>query len=63
VEKGVLVWTWNQFRTPLDHYQFDEFTAPLEVIGSPHIVFTLNAEGNVSAMKVSEPMNAEFRRK
>jgi CubicO group peptidase (beta-lactamase class C family) len=63
VEKGALVWTWNRFSTPLDHYQSDEFTAPLEVIGSPHIVFTLNAEGNASAMKVSEPMNAEFRRK
>jgi CubicO group peptidase (beta-lactamase class C family) len=63
VEKGALVWTWNRFSTPLDHYQSDEFTAPLEVIGSPHIVFTLNAEGNASAMKVSDPMNAEFRRK
>jgi CubicO group peptidase (beta-lactamase class C family) len=63
VEKGALVWTWNQFHTPLDHYQSDEFTAPLDVIASPHIVFTLNAEGNVSAMKVSDPMNAEFRRK
>jgi CubicO group peptidase (beta-lactamase class C family) len=63
VEKGALVWSWYQFHTPLDHYQADEFTAPLEVIGSPHVAFTLNAEGNVSAMKVSEPMNAEFRRK
>ena len=44
VEKGALVWTWNQFHTPLEHYQSDEFTAPLEVIGSPHVEFTLNAE-------------------
>jgi CubicO group peptidase (beta-lactamase class C family) len=63
VEKGALVWIWNQFHTPLDHYQSDEFTAPLEVIGSPHVVFTLNTEGTVSVMRVSEPMNAEFRRK
>ncbi len=63
VEKGALVWAWNQFRTPLDHYQFDEFAAPIDVIGSPHIEFVLNAEGNVSAMKVTDPMNAEFRRK
>ena len=63
VEKGALIWTWNQFHTPLDHYQSDEFTAPLEIIDSPHITFTLNAAGAVSAMKVAEPMNAEFRRK
>ena len=63
MQKEALVWTWNQFHTPLDHYQSDEFTAPLDVILSPHIVFTLNAEGAVSAMKVSDPMNAEFRRK
>jgi hypothetical protein len=63
VEKGALVWTWNQFRTPLTPYQHDEFTAPLEVIGAPQIEFTVNSEGNVSAMKVSDPMNAEFRRK
>ena len=63
VDKGALVWTWNQFHTPLEHYQSDEFTAPLEIIGSPHVVFTLNAEGSASAMKVGEPMNAEFRRK
>ncbi len=63
VEKGALVWTWNQFHSPLDHYESDEFTAPLEVIESPHITFTRNAAGAVSAMKVSEPMNAEFRRK
>jgi hypothetical protein len=63
VEKGALVWTWNQFHTPLVHYESDEFTAPLEIIDSPHITFTLNAAGAVSAMKVAEPMNAEFRRK
>ena len=63
MEKGALVWTWNQFHATLDHYQADEFTAPLQIIGSPQITFTLNAEGGVSAMKVSDPMNAEFRRK
>ena len=62
LENGALVWTWNRFRTPLEHYQDDEFTAPLENIGSPHVTFRLNAAG-VTALRVSEPMNVEFRRK
>ena len=63
LEKGTLVWTWNRFRTPLEHYQYDTFTAPLDLLQSPQIAFSLNAEGAVDAMKVSEPMGVEFRRK
>jgi CubicO group peptidase (beta-lactamase class C family) len=63
LEKGALLWTWNNFHTPLEHYQYDTFTAPLDAIGSPQVAFTLDADGNVSAMRVSPPMNVEFRRK
>jgi CubicO group peptidase (beta-lactamase class C family) len=63
LEKGALVWTWNRFSTPLEHYQYDVFTAPLEVVGSPRIEFALSADGAVAALKVFEPMNVEFRRK
>ncbi len=63
LDKGALVWTWNSFTTPLEHYQYDTFTAPLEGLQSPRIAFSLNAEGAVDAMRVSDPMNVEFRRK
>lgn len=63
LEKGALVWTWNRFSTPLEHYQYDVFTAPLEVVGSPQIEFDLGTDGAVAALKVFEPMNVEFRRK
>ncbi len=63
LEKGALVWTWNSFTTPLEHYQYDTFTAPLEQLHSPRIAFSLNAEGAVDALMVSEPMGIEFRRK
>ncbi len=63
LEKGALVWTWNDFTTPLEHYQHDTFTAPLESLQAPQIAFSLNADGAVDAMKVSAPMNVEFRRK
>ncbi len=62
-EKGTLVWTWNDFTTPLEHYQYDTFLAPLDVLQSPRIAFSLSTEGAVDALKVSEPMNVEFRRK
>ncbi|HVS38408.1 MAG TPA: serine hydrolase, partial [Gemmataceae bacterium] len=63
LEKGKLVWTWNRFTTPLEHYEYDTFMAPLDLLHSPLIAFSLNADGAVDAMRVSEPMGAEFRRK
>ncbi len=63
LERGALVWTWNHFHTPLVHYEYDTFTAPLEDIGSPQVEFRTGAGGAVNAMKVSAPMGVEFVRK
>ena len=39
LEKGTLVWTWNSFTTPLEHYQYDAFVAPLELLRAPEVAF------------------------
>jgi len=61
LEKGNLVWTWNSFRAPLEHLQRDTFTLPLDVMGNPEVIFTLD-EGTVVRMKVTGNLAAEFRR-
>src|SRR5438105_3300930 len=37
LEKGALVWAWNGYRTPLEYYQYDTFTAPLDAINTPQV--------------------------
>jgi hypothetical protein len=62
LERGVLVWRWNNFSGPLEHFHHDTFVLPIEIMGVPHVVFTLDADGTVSRMKVQGKMNVEFRR-
>src|SRR5262249_9233453 len=33
VERGALVWRWNDWRGPLDHFHYDTFTLPLDDLG------------------------------
>jgi CubicO group peptidase (beta-lactamase class C family) len=63
IDKGRLTWTWGQFTSPLEHLQFDAFTASLEDLAAPEVVFALNDDGDVSSMKVLAPMDAEFKKK
>jgi hypothetical protein len=61
-ERGALVWRWNNFSGPLEHFHHDTFVLPIDIMGVPHVVFTPDAGGTVSRMKVLGKMNVEFRR-
>jgi hypothetical protein len=62
LERGGLVWRWNNFSAPLEHLHDDTFILPIEIVSMPEVVFTLDAGGKVSRMKVLGRMNVEFRR-
>jgi CubicO group peptidase (beta-lactamase class C family) len=61
-DSGRLVWSFNAFRAPLEHYQYDTFFLPLNVLGQPLVRFTTSAAGTVEAMHVGGKMDVEFRR-
>jgi hypothetical protein len=60
---GKLIWQWHRFRAALTHYQDDIFSLPIEIIGEPRVVFTLDAGGTVARMKVLGNMDVEFQRR
>ncbi len=62
LQDGSLVWKWNHFKAALTHYQYDTFTLPIEIMGEPRVVFTLDDRGAVARMKVQGSMDVEFRR-
>jgi CubicO group peptidase (beta-lactamase class C family) len=62
LDRGRLVWRWNNFAGPLEHFHYDTFVLPDAVLGEPHVVFTLGEDGGVASMKVLGHLNAEFRR-
>ncbi len=63
LEDGKLVWHWNRFTAALAHYHYDTFTLPIEIMGEPRVVFTLDAKGTVARMKVLGGMDVEFQRR
>jgi hypothetical protein len=63
LEDGKLRWHWNQFSAPLEHYHYDTFTLPIEIMGEPHVVFALDARGTVSRLTVLGHMDVEFQRR
>jgi CubicO group peptidase (beta-lactamase class C family) len=60
IEKDRLVWCWSSFRCPLEHWQFDTFTAMNETLGDPELVFTLGSDGAVATLRV---LDVEFKKK
>ncbi len=62
LERGRLIWQWERWRAALEHYHYDTFTLPIEKIGEPFVVFTLDAKGAVARMKVLGEMGVEFKR-
>jgi hypothetical protein len=62
LEGGRLVWGWNRWSAALKHYQFDTFLLPIEKMGEPHVVFTLDSKGAVARMKVLGQLDVEFAR-
>jgi CubicO group peptidase (beta-lactamase class C family) len=63
VGPGGLVWQWNSWRAVLEHFHYDTFTLPIEVMGNPEVVFTLDDAGVVRSMKVGGSLGVEFRRR
>ncbi len=57
-----LVWTYNSFRAPLEHYQYDTFTLPVNVMGRPLVRFTPGVNGTMESLHVGGNVNIEFRR-
>ena len=62
LEAGRLIWQWQHWRAALEHYHYDTFTLPIEKMGEPFVVFTLDAKGAVTGMKVLGEMGVEFKR-
>jgi CubicO group peptidase (beta-lactamase class C family) len=63
LQEGKLMWHWHHFSAPLRHYQYDAFTLPLESMGDPRVVFTLDAMGFVARMRVGGAMDVAFQRR
>jgi CubicO group peptidase (beta-lactamase class C family) len=62
LENGGLVLRWSTFTCPLSHYHYDTFVAENDILGNPRVVFSLNADGDVVAMKVLDQLDVEFKR-
>jgi hypothetical protein len=62
LEGGRLVWSFHSFSGTLDHYQYDTFTLPLNVLGQPLVRFTPGSAGAAVAVHVGGKLDAEFRR-
>jgi CubicO group peptidase (beta-lactamase class C family) len=63
LERGGLVWEWNTFRLPLEHYHYNTFLVKDEsLFGTRMVVFNLNADGDVAGMKLMD-MDITFRKK
>jgi CubicO group peptidase (beta-lactamase class C family) len=59
---GGLVFHWREFRAPLEHFHYDTFIMPIEIMDNPEVVFTLDDTGAVMRMKVLGNVDVEFRR-
>jgi CubicO group peptidase (beta-lactamase class C family) len=59
---GQLMWQWRDFRVAMEHFHFDTFTLPIEIMDHPEVVFTLDAAGVVMRMRVLGNVDVEFRR-
>lgn len=59
---GALVWKWAAFTCELEHFHFDTFLVQNDLMGYPQAVFTLDKDGDVSALRVTEPFDVEFKK-
>jgi hypothetical protein len=60
LDNGRLIWQWNEWNAELKHYHYDTFMLPIEKMGDPLVVFTLDAKGAVARMKVLGQMDVVF---
>jgi CubicO group peptidase (beta-lactamase class C family) len=62
LENGYLIWKWSTFTNKLEHFQDDTFTIQNELLGFAPVQFILAPEGKVTAMKVMDIMDVEFKK-
>ena len=62
LDHGRLMWTFNSFSAPLEHYQNDTFTLALNVFGRPLVRFTPGADGSMEGLHVGGKMDVDFHR-
>lgn len=63
LEDGRLIWQWQRWSLALEHYHYDSFTLPIEQMGYPFVVFSLDGKGAVARMKVRGEIGVEFTRR
>jgi len=54
LDNGILVWQWSTFKTPLEHFHFDTFTAKNDVMSNPPLIFRLSDQGDIVGFRVLE---------
>jgi CubicO group peptidase (beta-lactamase class C family) len=62
LENGTLDWKWSTFSSKLEHFQDDTFTIDNDLLGHPRVQFIIGAGGKVTAMKVMDVMEVEFKK-
>jgi CubicO group peptidase (beta-lactamase class C family) len=62
LDAGKLLWRWNSFGCPLEHFHYDTFTARNDQLGDPQMVFTFGANGEVAAMQIGGIVGVEFKK-
>jgi CubicO group peptidase (beta-lactamase class C family) len=62
LENDHLVWSWRDFRGPLEHFHHDTFTLAGTALGPTQVAFSL-AGGAVAGLKVTGPLEVAFRKK
>jgi len=60
--RGALVWRWNRFVCPLEHYQYDTFVLRDDVLDETRVQFHLGGDGMVTALQTSGALQVEFKR-
>src|SRR5262249_11680646 len=62
LENSGLVWSWSSFRSPVRHWHYDTFTVADDWLGEVEVVFRLDGDGEVAALKMVGGPDVEFTR-
>lgn len=49
-----LVWKWSRFQIPLEHFHYDTFVAPSDLLMDPLIAFALGEDGEVASFRFTD---------
>lgn len=62
LENGRLLWKWQSFAAPLEHFQRNTFMLQDDVLSYPLVEFALGTDGEIATMHVPHPMDVTFTR-